>query len=352
MEPHTKAKHSILSQYLAAWFPILGNSFRHIVYIDGFACSGRYSNGDIGSPLIAINTIINNPNKLKADIDFVLIEEREDRFKHLGLEIKDLKIPANCHIYTELGKFENKIHIYLIKYTTDQTLIIPIFAFLDPTGFEGLPYTSVRSILENKSCEVFITFMRQHINRFLEHPDDDVRQHILNLFGTDHVLDIARLPADRLNNLRLLYQGQLRKLARFVQYFELRDSKNLPLYDLFFATNHPRGFVKMKEAMWDVDPEGNFSFSDLINPDQMVLFKDNYTKGLSKILQEHFTGRKSITGKEIREYAEYSTFYINRHKTETLKFLKGENKLEVHPFKVDGSKYSSGFPDDCLITFL
>jgi len=54
IESHTQAKHKILEFYLQAWFPILGSRYSRINFIDGFAGPGIYSEGEEGSPLIAL----------------------------------------------------------------------------------------------------------------------------------------------------------------------------------------------------------------------------------------------------------------------------------------------------------
>ena len=46
------------------------------------------------------------------------------------------------------------------------------------------------------------------------------------------------------------------------------------VYYLFFASNNSLSHFKMKEAMWKVDPMGDFGFSDSTNPDQALLFND------------------------------------------------------------------------------
>ena len=58
--PHTAAKLNILSEYLKAWFPIVGQSqrFDGVIYIDGFAGPGRYKQGEDGSPIIALKAAI------------------------------------------------------------------------------------------------------------------------------------------------------------------------------------------------------------------------------------------------------------------------------------------------------
>jgi hypothetical protein len=54
----------------------------------------------------------------------------------------------------------------------------------------------------------------------------------------------------------------------------MRDKEGRTVYYLFFATNSALGHLKMKVAMWQVDPLGDFRFSDATNPDQAVLFNE------------------------------------------------------------------------------
>jgi len=57
---HTRAKIEIVSGYLYTWFEILGrtSSVTRLVYIDGFAGPGEYTNAPIGSPVAALNQAI------------------------------------------------------------------------------------------------------------------------------------------------------------------------------------------------------------------------------------------------------------------------------------------------------
>lgn len=56
-EEQTEGKHLVLKYYLDGWFPILGSSHRRILYIDGFAGPGEYSDGQPGSPLLALGCV-------------------------------------------------------------------------------------------------------------------------------------------------------------------------------------------------------------------------------------------------------------------------------------------------------
>ena len=48
---------------------------------------------------------------------------------------------------------------------------MPTFAFIDPFGWTGAPFEIVKKFLANPSCEVFVNFMYEEINRFIGHKD-------------------------------------------------------------------------------------------------------------------------------------------------------------------------------------
>jgi hypothetical protein len=92
---------------------------------------------------------------------------------------------------------------------------------------------------------------------------------------------------DRAAALTDLYRKQLRTIARFVRSFELRDKNDRVVYHLFFASKNSLGHLKMKEAMWKVDPRGEFRFSDATNPQQQVFFRSAYQSTSIRERGEH-----------------------------------------------------------------
>jgi len=353
IEPHTLAKHEILKRYLDAWFPILAKYNERIVYLDGFCGPGRYKGGEDGSPIIAIKQALKHFDRLEnREIKFIFVDERQDRIEHLRNEISLLAIPTNFSIETRTSQFEHTITQILDDLNSNHLNLEPTFAFVDPFGFKGVPYTVIKRLLLNPKTEILINIMAEFINRFVEHPDANTRQHIVDLFGTNESLDIISSSDDRLNALRQLYQAQLETCAKYVRYFEMRDSKNQVIYYLFFATNHPLGFVKMKEAFWKVDSQSGFYFSDATNPSQMILLSLDPSEDLAKIIQNEFSGkRKNVF--QIRFFVEEKTSYTAKHMRHALALLEIQNKIVVSPTKTDGKKRPKGtFCDTVNIQFL
>ena len=263
-----------------------------------------------------------------------------------------MSIPNHFKVKPECGRFNEKLKEALDSLDADGSRLDPTFAFIDPFGFSGIPFALIERLLNQRRCEAFITFMVDAINRFLEHPKDKVVEHIVEAFGTDEAIRIAEAPGDRITNLRKLYQRQLQRVAKFVRYFEMRDRQDRTQYYLFFATNNDLGHIKMKEAMWRVDPEGAFRFSDATNPNQLVLFEQDTTPMLVPDLRKHFRGKGAVTGQAIREFVENRTAYLKTHMTAALRQEEAKGGIKVDPQKTNGMRRKAkSYPDDALITF-
>lgn len=353
IESHTRAKHEILRRYLNAWFPILNSCHSRIIYIDGFCGPGRYKGDEPGSPLIALEVAKNHRRTMKGELIFWFIDEREDRISCLEQEIQKNSIPTHFKVSVESGKFHEKLGVVLDDMEAKGSNLAPTFAFIDPFGFSGIPFTLIARLLKQKRCEALITFMVDAMNRFLEHPKDSIVKHIVDVFGTDEAVRVAESSGNRIDKLRALYQKQLRRVAKFVRYFEMRDQQNRPQYYLFFATNNELGHLRMKEAMWKVDTGGEFRFSDATDPNQRVLFESDPTAFVGKELGDHFRGKGMISVEVIRKYVENETPYLTKHMKSALRHEEGTSRVKVDSKKADGQKRRANtFPDDARVTFM
>ena len=352
IEPHTQAKHEILRRYLNAWFPILSRWHDKIAYIDGFSGPGRYTGGEPGSPLVALDVGIHHRQALEGEIAFWFMDERQDRIDHLQQELANLTIPKHFMIAIECNRFAENLTEALDSIDQNGLRMAPTFALVDPFGFSGIPYSLIQRLLSQRRCEALITFMVDAINRFLEHPDDTIVRHIVDAFGTDEALRIANGPGNRIERLRCLYQAQLRRVARFVRYFEMRDKQGRIEYYLFFATNHDLGHLKMKEAMWQVDPLGDFRFSDATNPGQTVLFNEPNIGELASSVHARFAGRGPMAAADVRLFVENETAYLKKHMTPAMQGLEHGGSLHVQPTKADGTKRkANSYPDNAVLEF-
>lgn len=346
-EPHTAAKHIILRRYLEAWFPILGGTNPRIVYVDGFAGPGEYVDGAPGSPQIALDVAISQKAHIKGEVVFFFVEADESRSEHLTALVESRKatgLPSRFHIEVRNGEFESEFRGLLDDVERSGLGMAPTFAFIDPFGWKGLPMTLVHHLLTHERTEAFINFSIDAVNRFAEHPKEQFRDQITDLFGTSAVVDVARKSSNRFNDLRILYEQQLRRSASYVRFFTMCGFDGKPIYDLFFATNNILGLEKMKDAMWQADPDGTFRFSDATDANQQVLFEHASfeLEKLESLLLTTFANRKSVVVQDLVTWVVGDTPYLQTHLRKALFALEAQGWLHVHPLKTDGKKRKAG----------
>jgi three-Cys-motif partner protein len=355
LDPHTAAKHQILQKYLGAWFPILASAHGRVVFIDGFCGPGRYSGGETGSPIIAIVEALRHGAKLNnCELVFIFMDKHKDRVAHLRSEVAKIPVSKNFHIDIRLGEFEEEFRRMLNSLDASQYQLAPTFAFVDPFGFSGLPYELVERLLRKPRTEVLINLMIDPINRFIAHPDDPIRAHIESTLGLKNVEKLIEGATDRLTAIRLLYQQQLSRAAKYVRYFEMRNSHDRTLYYLFFATNHPLGLEKMKDAFWRVDPTSGSRFSDATNPNQLVLFSEDaeaFMPALGAEIASAFAGQ-TVSVRDVLDYVNVQTAFLEKHGKAALKLLEVENKVSFSPTKQDGKpRRKNSCPPEAVVSF-
>ena len=359
IKPHTRAKHVLLRRYLGAWFPILtsGGYNRRIIYIDGFAGPGIYSDGELGSPLIALDTLVNHSvfHKLsETEFIFVFVEAERKYFENLENEISKFwnRIeggrPSNIRLELFNSKFKD-VADEIIDTTYGQgKQLAPTFAFVDPFGWSGVPLTTIRDLLSSDKCEVLFSFMYDSITRFITTDDPNLIYIFNELFGTDEneYNQVKYLfGEERKVFLHDLYKNQLERIAgfEFVRSFDFVDSvRGKTVYFLMFGTRHRKGLEVMKEAMWSLDPIQGYSFTGWAG-DQHVLFApEPDVTPLRVAILDRFAG-KTVPVETIEEFVVMDTDYKKSHyKKQILKVLELEGLVTCESERKINYTYTEG----------
>ena len=345
-DPHTRAKHLILREYLNAWVPIISRTHRRAIYVDGFSGPGEYVGGEKGSPIVVLDAVLNHQQADRSTIDFVFIEAKSKRYNHLKSLLADPRF-ADLHVTTHNAKFDNAIPD-LLTVVEKSSARIPLLVFVDPFGFSGVPFTVLARILALPSAEVFVLFARDSVNRWLK--EEGVSGHLRELFG----LESISLPQgeDRLEFLFQLYDSRLRTIANYVAPFSMYNDKGRIIYDLFFASNNCKGLEKMKEAMWKVDSRGDFRFRDADDPTQTGLFLPDIESRLRLKISDHFEQREGVDAAEILSFVVCKTEFLAKHARDVLNKLETEGCIVVDGLKRDGSRRRNGtFPKGANVHF-
>ncbi len=359
IEDHTKAKHALLTRYLGGWFPVLTAQGynRRVVYLDGFAGPGIYSNGEPGSPLIAIETLVNHtlfPQLNHTEFLFLLVEGRKDRAVQLEEEIEKFWShrqggkPPNVKTMVYAAEFVDVAEGLLEALHESKKELAPTFAFMDPFGWSGVPLDLISRLLAFDRCEVLFNFMYDSINRFVTDERPNIAKHFADLFGTDEALHhhARELHGDeRKEFLRDLYARQLRDVAGFtyVRSFELVNAdRGRTAYYLMYGTRHPKGLEVMKDAMWSLDPVAGQRFAGSTGG-QSVLFQDEPDLGpLRDAIVGQFAG-SDVTVEEIERFVVEETDYKTTHyKKGVLKELERNDEISCLANRKRRLTYPSG----------
>lgn len=326
---------------------------KELNYIDGFCGPGRYKKGESGSPLVALEVARPVAHQLEK-VNFLFTDEDKDRIHHLKIELSKIDIPPTYKVSARNEQFADRMTKILDDVDSRRGgKLQPSFVFIDPFGFAGVPYSLVKRILEKPRCETLITFMVDSVNRFLNHPEEDLRRHMDEIFGTSACFQIKG--DDRIPRLRDLYQQQLQKAASFVRFFEMRNQQGRLIYLLFFASNNRLGHIKMKEAMWSVDPLGEFRFSDRTSS-QEILFQPDQAELLWPLIHDRFRSQ-TVAVATVQEFVEDETAFLAKHMKAALLanesiFIPEADRIVVAALKLDGKPRLRGkFPEGAMITF-
>ena len=253
----------VLRAYMDAWLPIILSKFEKAMFVDAFAGPGEYENGELGSPVIALNALVQHSSQsmMTGQMDYVFIEERTDRFAHLQEVIQRQRrrnfVPSICRISMFNDTFAHVLPNLIASMKSEH---IPTFVMIDPFGISGVGMEFIRALMEHPSTEVYVSFMYESMNRFMGQPNFE--PHLDDLFGCADWQQGIDMPEGKARKVFFyeLYKKQLKLSgARHALNFELYEGDKLK-YALFFATQRNEGCDKMKQAMWKVAPLGGYSF--------------------------------------------------------------------------------------------
>jgi three-Cys-motif partner protein len=347
--PHTLAKLEIVGRYLDVWFLILGSNpkNRRLVYIDGFAGPGRYKNTNKSSPLVALEAAkaaVRRAGARAIEYTFLFVEKKAEFADSLREVIGAMSLPANFKWTVEQGSFDDQVGGLLQRLKQEGKILAPTFAFIDPFGATGLPFKVIAEILGHQSCEVLLNLDSDGIGRLVTaRAFEKNQEHLDILFGDpswrtelDYKLPMKQLAAQVLT----LYKKRLKTVASYVFAFAMNSKEGQLNYHLVFASQHPLGLEKMKEAMKTVDQTGAYSFSDDTVGQELLRFNFD----APEIWAERM--RRALAGKW-RPYADFRDFALNEtpftNPKAMLKELENKNLLEL---KCSANRRKGSFPED------
>lgn len=353
--PHTAVKHEIYKRYLFRWFEILlttRNAFRSVTYAEGFAGPGIYSEGEPGSPVLAVRTMLAS-EKMRAcsrPVSMVFVDKNPRCIRLLTQQLREagMESDATGEDETAHGTIPGRVgqtDVSLVRGTCADRFIEqldavrawgkPILAVLDTWGVPQFPYDLLKRIASNPASEVIITFGPQYFIRFVGDKEPEVDE----IFGGDPSWrEVATQPDGDAKRRHLLttYRAAVRGAGfQHLLDFELIDVRGESLY-LVFATNGKMGLSVMKESMWNMDANFGVKFRDPRDTMDEALFavEDPQTAPLERLLVDRLTelhkdGVAEVYVELLRRWALEETIYRELHVIPALTNLREAGTVQV-----------------------
>ncbi|MCO8266707.1 three-Cys-motif partner protein TcmP [Haloferax sp. AB510] len=370
MKGQTEMKHRILKAYLKPWLRKISQVDSTLLFVDGFAGPGRYTDDSEGSPLLAMDmadAIVKSLDRIE-EVKCVFVELEPENHAQLSQEVDakrkkvDDRISATCK---ETG-FESWANEFIQEHTSKTPP--PGLIFIDPFGYSGIPFDTISELyqLRDGAWEVLITFMAGKMAQWME--DQNHKQAITKTLGTpdwESEIRPSLSKDERAEKFSSFYQRQLRTKAgaRYTMPFEMKEeSKRQICYYLIHATNKLDGLVVMKETMYNAGADDKFAY---LGPDhsgyddsQMSFTQfggtdnfDQQVEDFANSLHDRYKNEE-MSFRDLLEVTFDKNIFKLTHYRSAFDILSERGELDVvhRPHLKDGNK-SSGYGLDDLLQF-
>lgn len=302
MPHYTETKERILANYTGIWFTAL-STFPGVIYVDGFAGSGIDKDGKYGSPLIALEKAAWSWERHQnADFTLYFVEKTKKKFLDLkkNIEARYSYLRKNA---SNPQAFDNKVRYSIFHADFHSVLpnIVsqvsanhwPAFFFVDPYDCQ-IPMDSLVKIMENSKAEILLNFM---VSGIVRNRKKYSLQKLKSIFGNN--INPASLGTCSKDIVEQYSQKLKDRTEAYILRYEMRNSKNAPLYYLVFATHSGLGVGKMKSVLYKQSTDRFFFTNDFSKDKSKInLFE---LPAFEKALRLEFTNHTSFTRGEIEE---------------------------------------------------
>lgn len=279
-----RVKHELIRSYLNGWYPKLGSWAGRVVYFDTHAGRGKHLTGELGSPLVALETLLNHKYRARllsnSEFHFFFIETDERNAAALNGEISALgTLPKNIQVHCVAGDCFGVLREMLSHLKTQRSAIAPAFIFVDPYGFK-VPGSLLRELMQAGRVELFINIIWRELDMAIAQAKTS-----MDTSGLGATLD-AVFDGDswrtRINHNDFDQRAKQavdllaeRIGAKWATHVRMLGDNNVTRYLLVHLTNHDAGRELMTDCLWKACPDGGFYVRKYDDPRQELLITPN-----------------------------------------------------------------------------
>lgn len=166
-------KHSLIRHYLNGWFPKLALGqwgSKRLLYVDTHAGRGKHLEGQLGSPLVALTTLLEHQSRdrilRETEVRFFFMERDVENFEALQVELKAHELPRNVIVEPKQGDSLEIIDGVIRMFEDEGAQLPPSFVFVDPYGFK-VPGDLLRRLLALPKVEFFVNVIWRELDMAL-----------------------------------------------------------------------------------------------------------------------------------------------------------------------------------------
>lgn len=331
----TVIKLEMYGDYVRKWAPVFLAKERPFVYtvniFDFFSGVGYDSEGTPGSPILAINILMEYADYLKREefeINVFLNDYNSKYCQKLQENIDKLdydKDNINVEIYNE--DFRAAFEKLKPKMENSANLI-----FLDQFGVKYVTADFFAELIKIQYTDSLFFISSATFKRFSK--DENISE----IIGIDPQV-VEKTPGTHIHKLvSEVYDSYIPEDFSYgVAPFSIKKGSNV--YGLIFGSGHPLGMEKFLEVCWAKDElrgEANFDMEkENISKDAPFLFQEMNTPSKIDLFQRDL--QEKILNGEIKNDQEIYFYMINngflgQHVRPVIKSLREQNRIDIkHP---------------------
>lgn len=359
-------KARIVSKYFSAWAKvILSVQKKHpehaqkMAYIDLFAGPGRYDDQSKSTPLLVLETILEN-HDLSERVVTIFNDKDTSNIKNLETSVNQLtgieRLRYAPSFYSEEVGDE-------IAQMFNGSNIIPTFFFVDPWGYKGLSVDLVSSLIKDWGCDCVFFFNYNRINMGIN--NENVKPHMISLFGEEPFDQLRDEYQNKASEEReeIVVQALCDVLknngSNFVLPFRFKNNKgSRTSHHLIFLSKNFRGYDIMKDIMHKESSDNNGGVASFeYNPRELYYKQGSLFDLLSRplddlqgLLMNKYAG-KTINFLTLYEEHSVNTPFVKRNYKDIFLTMYEQGMIEAVNRKNGSPPRRGTFSDDMRITF-
>lgn len=238
------------------WFPKAGFWSGRVVYLDTHAGRGSYAGDNPGSPLVALETLLQHSARdsllKKSEFRFTFLERDEYSVARLKKKVAAIgPVPPGVFVDVESQDAFAALRSLVEFAKSEDKQVAPAFVFVDPYGFK-LPGDLLAELMEFESVELFVNVMWREMDMAISPMPEEGHGQAENLdrvFGSDAWRGISGgTMVERADQAAELLAARVD--AKWWTHVRMVSGGDAVRFFLLHLTNHDDGRDLMKDCVW------------------------------------------------------------------------------------------------------